>query len=508
MADITVRAIGAKGVDLDNDPLVLDDAALRDSQNLYQETSRGRTSGLRQRPGYARFSLAMSGAILGGLGMPVKQVARATGAGGGPGTGGSGPSGTGPGDGGPPGGGSGPTGSGPFGSGPFGGARLIVIGRGTFSTVNSKGDSWFMNSENWADTAQVNSGPASGTGPNVHFYSPTNPGPPQIAAGPAGVVRDGYLYYVAGLNSQTGNQRPTIRRTNGFIDEKVVTVPRNNVGSGTQQVINAMHAGEDGNIWFTEMTTGTSNKSRLFKLDPDTKTLTNIDLITSNANPEVGASGSAVYVMASYNGRIVVGTHANAATGTASLIPVIPTASGGNYDAGVGVFVFNSPEANIGSIYNFDQTLYVGTGLATTTGATGSSNIYQMSISATGTWTATSVVTGSATGASGNYFPSMIAYKGKLYASYYNPAITALIYQFDGTTWTGVFTGPTGTARRWFLFVDKDTMYAIAPGNDTTGAPAYMTTTDGTSWTSKTANFPSGNSVHATPLLFGFEQNQ
>ncbi len=507
MPDITIRAMGASGVNVDTDPLLLSDSELRDSQNLYQKTSDAQAGGLRNRPGFTTFIAGqLSGPVLGGIGMAVKQVARATGAGPG-GTGG-----TGPGDGGPPGGtGPGTSGPGP-GTGPwtppgprFGGARLVVVGRGTFSNaVTQRGDSWFINSENWADTAIVNSGPASGTGPNVHIFNP-DAGPPDIAAGPAGAVLGGYLYYAAGINTSTGNQRPQIRRTNGFLDEKVVTVPRNSGSTGTDQTINQMHAAEDGNIWFTEMTRGAANKSRLFKLNPNTKALTAATLTSYDAT-QVG-SGAALYALGSYNGRIIVGTYSDAATGTAVLWPVLPTASGGIEDLGIGSLSFGPPpERNIGCIQNFDQTLYVGTGLASTTGITGSSNIYQMSITATGTWTATSVVTGSATGASGNYFPSMCVFKSKLYATYYNPGLVSIVYQYDGTTWTGVQTLNTGSARRLFLFVDKDTLYSVGPGNDSTGAPAMYSTTNGTSWTTRTANFPSGSAVQPVPVVFGFEQ--
>lgn len=65
--------IGAKGVNVDSDPISLDDQELRLAQNAIRDPL-GEDSGLRKRPGLLAFNTSLlSGAILGGICMPLKD---------------------------------------------------------------------------------------------------------------------------------------------------------------------------------------------------------------------------------------------------------------------------------------------------------------------------------------------------------------------------------------------------------------------------------------------------
>jgi hypothetical protein len=514
MPAITIRALGAKGVNVDASPSLLDDAELRDSQNFFHESTDAHGGALRTRRGFTPFVLSSLGApILGGIGMAVRGTARATGAGGGPGTGG-----TGPGTGGPP-GETGPTGTGiPTGpitpTGPiFGGARIIAMGRSSGASSTRYGTSWFITSENISDAAIINTGPP---GPPNGYGQSSLVGPDDLQAGPAGIFYpyNGWFYYWGGIASISGaHSGPQIRRTNGYLDELVVTVPHDSRTTGVNSQILSFAENKDF-IWFTEtsnigaLMTGTSAFSRLFRLDPASNTLVDCKITGSS-----GAQGYVFNQIAEYNGRMFVGENTNTASGTSNLIPVLPTSSGAVIDAGVGTLSFGAPERDITSICKFDSSLYVGTQRFTSGGF---AHIYAMSITATGAWTATSSLTGvGGTGAALNRFPSMIIYKSKLYASYFNPVTSTgatNIFQFDGTTWTSVFTGATVNQNRpFFLFVDKDTLYAIgAPTSISTGATCFLQTTDGATgtWNDKTTGVAATTGpIVANPMLFGFEQS-
>ncbi len=507
MADITIRAMGAKGVNVDADPLLLDDAELRDSQNMFHDISDAHGGGLKNRNGFTQFIAApLGGSILGGLGMAVAGVAKATGAGPGPGTG------TGPGDGGGP-GTTGPTGTNPpqtggfsTGTRPFGGARIIVIGRSSGQSSTRYGTSWFLTSENMANAAIISTGPP---GPPNAFGIAFNsqPAGPRFLSTPA-VRLNGYLYYSAGITDTSAGQRPTIRKTNGYSDELVATVPKATAATGTDsQIVSMAENGEF--IWITETTntvanpTGATATSRLFRLDPSTKALVDC-LIT-------GSSGGAGYVFnpVIYDGsRMFVGEATPSVSGTANLIPIVPTATGAVIDTAVGSLSFGPPERQVLSLGVYDANLYAGTRTATS-GVF--AHVYQLSLSAAGVWTGSQILTGTGgTGVIGNCFPSMTEFKSNLYVSFYASGSTARIYKYDGVTGTEVFAN-SGAAdlRAFYLSVDKDTMYAIGVEDSiTTGSHCFLKTTDGSSWANQTATVAAQVAgILAFPLLYGFEQS-
>lgn len=71
---IVIDTLGLKGVNVDKNPLELDPAELTVGQNCISDPSSGRSS-LRKRPGLGGFTTsAMSGAVLGGIGVPLLDL--------------------------------------------------------------------------------------------------------------------------------------------------------------------------------------------------------------------------------------------------------------------------------------------------------------------------------------------------------------------------------------------------------------------------------------------------
>jgi hypothetical protein len=70
MATLDLRTLGLKGVNVDKDPLELEDDELRQAQNTIHEPL-GRNAGITKRPGLTPFNTAvLTGAIRGGIGVP------------------------------------------------------------------------------------------------------------------------------------------------------------------------------------------------------------------------------------------------------------------------------------------------------------------------------------------------------------------------------------------------------------------------------------------------------
>lgn len=71
MAILKVYNVGSMGVNVDTDPISIQDQELRLAQNAIRDPL-GNDSGLRKRPGLGPFNLnTASGPILGGIGVPL-----------------------------------------------------------------------------------------------------------------------------------------------------------------------------------------------------------------------------------------------------------------------------------------------------------------------------------------------------------------------------------------------------------------------------------------------------
>ena len=573
MADpITIAAMGSRGVNVDTNPLLLDDSELRSAQNLYHNPSEAQAGGLRTRKGFRSFIAApFTGPVLGGIGLAVAGTALATGAGGGLGTGESvGPADAGSAAGGGPGSELIPGGVGGGSQIPgvfnpsgalFGGARLVVIGRDSLNVGLAPGDSWFVTSENLANTAVTVSG---ANPPN----RPHSPGSSLEFAGLESVGTVGARYnewflYPSGITDRTTSERSTLRKTNGFVDQLVYSVPINLIGvnawssvlayavqdrvlyfgvlylcvaAGTNhvplanpawwtvlltaaQIATGSMPGNSINgvlqalnsVWFTESSPFGVNSGwasggvgRLGQLNPDTNQQRLVSLGLNQPGP-----------LAAFMDKIFVGI-ANDLSGSAAEIYVVT-----NTDPAQGALTavldpvagtFAIPHCGIGCMATYSGSLYAGTSSRQSGVNKAFAKIYVRDTSAPGTgiWSTSFTASGAGAVLAQNDFCSMAVFSGNLYAAFVNsPAASntgAAIFKFDGTTWTKAWQA-TGSAseRRFALIVDQDTLYALGTDQAGTGAPYFQTTANGTSWTQRTTISSSGSFL-PFGLLFGFDQ--
>lgn len=71
---VVVDQFGVKGVNVDKNPLELDQSELTKGQNCVSDPSSGRAS-LRKRPGLIAFTTSlMAGVVLGGIGVPLLDL--------------------------------------------------------------------------------------------------------------------------------------------------------------------------------------------------------------------------------------------------------------------------------------------------------------------------------------------------------------------------------------------------------------------------------------------------
>jgi hypothetical protein len=78
MPDLIVFNLGEKGVNVDKNPLAMDDAELRKAQNVIRDPL-GVEGGITNRPGLIKFnSVAANGTILGGVGVPLQNLVTGT----------------------------------------------------------------------------------------------------------------------------------------------------------------------------------------------------------------------------------------------------------------------------------------------------------------------------------------------------------------------------------------------------------------------------------------------
>ncbi len=74
MTILKINDIGGMGVNVDVDPINIDDKELRLAQNVIRDPL-GADSALRKRPGLGIFNTAVaSGAVLGGIGVPLQDL--------------------------------------------------------------------------------------------------------------------------------------------------------------------------------------------------------------------------------------------------------------------------------------------------------------------------------------------------------------------------------------------------------------------------------------------------
>jgi hypothetical protein len=282
----------------------------------------------------------------------------------------------------------------------------------------------------------------------------------------ASVTFHNHIIY-PGNDYVVSTDQPPIRLFDGVTDRLVGNIP--NSGATISQAIVSMLLNA-GIVYLTSFDSGTTSANfagRVFTFNP---------LTTELAQLSTGFSaGEVPYAMVWHMGRLWVGT--NKGDGSAGTIyyirPGLDTAWTTDHVLAAGGAV---------SMVSYQGELYVGTDNTVGNFA----HVYKRDSS--GTWTTSLTATGGAA-AVNNRFPSMLVDNGFIYASYFNADATniAKIYQFNGTAWSTVYNGASGTLRP-FILLFKAVKQVFAYGGSTTQAAALITTSDdGVTWLDLTA---------------------
>lgn len=559
---IKVYNLGEGGVNVDTNPLRIASNEVLETQNATYDRTKSRVGGLTKRSGFARFhNTSLGGPVLGGIEAPyAASPSLATGAGGGglPGdSGGTGESwlgtGAGPGDAvqfGAGGGGGGVSMGGGAGGGGvfapvriFNGKRVIAVGRADNTNPNHYGHGWYLSTQQLADQA-IKLSIAQGTGVNSN---PPAPGPPTegslLSTGiggtgqgnigqPASTIANGILYYQGSVDEtqSTTPGQPTIRKTNGITDSLVCTIPQHPLlfqdsdsdTTWATSIETMVTKYGDGNyIYLTVVDSQTQDTSqffsRIFQLNTVTNALT--EVFSSENSQNATLSHKIVYALGTFMNRVFFGTW----TGTAGQHPYWgmlqpdPTVTDGYNVARLTQDQGQSGHttADITCMAYFNGSLYYGTEERGTTPTDFASVVAIPADPAAAV--SRPLITSGGTAVTQNAIISMVVFKSKLYASWYNPTQTAVIYSTsDGVTWSAAYTAGGSADRQPFnLWVDPadgnpDTLYAF--GSDGNHTSYWLTTQDGSTWTNRTTNLtgslPGGDFTNSRPIpiLLGFNQ--
>lgn len=261
---------------------------------------------------------------------------------------------------------------------------------------------------------------------------------------------------------------PQIRSFDGITDRGIASIPNDEDGNICKAIVSMIAA--NGTVYLTTLDSGTNDtdwEGRVFQFDPDSGDLTALGLPFSG--------GHIPYALAWHMGRLWVGTNkGNGDPGTVWFFrPGIDTTWTLDHTNAAG---------SVCAMLSFQGNLYVGVdAVAATFGKVlvrDDAGAYTTSDTGSG---------GSATVNNGYY--SLCEFNGKLYAGYFNndtPKI-ARIREFDGATWSTVYTGATTTLIPFVqMFVDTGTLYVI--GGSLLIQAVLLSTVDGVSYTDLSAN--------------------
>lgn len=428
--------LGSLGVNVDKSALHLEDGELSKAQNAIRDGI-GQDGALRKRPGLVKYSSDVTGSILGGIGVPLALL-----------TGGT-------------------------------------VTRTTYWARQAKaiglGDTqgWWSSTTGFTTSAtQILSG------------TPGNPRTEELSDGStpfsglstgmpgAAVVFQNRLYY-AGTHTQ-GTDRPPIRIFDGTVDWELTRVPHNGVLTTNSTVIFSMLL--VGSTIYVSTKDGTSGDGasrtgRVFALDPSSGALTQLG--------QDFPDGYQPYALAWHMGRLWAGTMYRSggadAAGTISWIRP-------NIDTDWTLDRTMSQGRGCTFLISFEGQLYAGNW----TGTSGTTGVVEQRDSV-GAWTVSLSV-----GSLGNNsaFMHAVEFLGDLYCSLYNQtASVSTVRKFDGSTWTTALT--TGDSKPLTtMWVNAAVIYAGGGGDNVTAN--LWTSTDGTSWTDRSANLTGTNMCGAS----------
>ncbi len=287
--------------------------------------------------------------------------------------------------------------------------------------------------------------------------------------GPAGVFNNKLVYAPGGYT--VGTDLPTIRMFDGQFDRIIGTLPKTSSGGVPKAVMSILVA--NGTIYLSTLDSGASSADwlgRVFSLDP----------INGNFTPLGGVfpTGHVPYALTFHMGRLWCGTHRQSASASGQVFffrPFIDTAWTSNHDLSA------DGQANVCSMLSYKGLLYIGCSAAAGTFA----KVLVRGVD--GTYGTSNTGSGGAA-IDNNAFLAMSEFQGNLYASYFNndaPKVSK-IYKFDNSSWTTAFTG-SGTTLIPFVSLPVDLVSLFAIGGGKTFDGTLLFTSDGSTWTDRTA---------------------
>lgn len=517
-------AIGASGVNVDKSEILMDDSELRSAQNATRDAL-GIDGGVRKRPGLKKFNAStMTDAVLGGIGLPLPLLVNSIGGvaipqqptdptlddgDGGSGVGSGAGSGGGTGDGG----------------GAIGGAQVlhgttIFWGRNVSSgSVVGETRGWYADSQNFTgansneqDFAQE-LGFAVSAADQDHVYGRSIRASKLTSAvansqgnwltGAPGAMAGNYskLYYPINYATAVGDAEPfkadvyylqvtappTITAgvvTPGTISNNyLATLPIDATTWGAHGgAIASMIFSPDGILYITVLAgesgfTGTGGLGGLvyqITLTPDGSAATGVNIMPAGTG---WANGFRPYALCWHNGQLWCGTFRTTAT------------PGGVYRLRPGVDTTWTLDRTLSdangtgctTLCSYNGVLYAG---ITASGVAGNVAAVEAR-DALGNWT-TSLT---AVGASATLvMEGAIVFNGKMYVAR-NSGVSnrvTTIYQFDGTTWSTVFTGSVGTHTACALSCSWVSLGVLSFGSGGHGvSTGLVQTADGATWTDR-----------------------
>ena len=448
--------LGSVGVMVDRSALHMEDGAFASAQNAIPD-HQGHEGGIQKRPGFARFnSTAGAGTIKGGIGLAI--VLNATSINGTALTGAS--------------------------------SRKTFWARATTGTSLGASAGWWTSTDLFATTAgTISSGtPAnprsaqiSGFGTSVLAGYNGSPG--------SGVVINNRFYYAA--NDYTVNtSAPVIRVFDGTVDDEFLRIPLDPSTSATVYsagILSMLAVGET--IYLTtndQVSAGSGSGGRVFSLNPSTGALTQLG---AKFTTDTAQDDQVPYALEWYMGRLWVGTfNRNSGAGIAGRVywirPGIDTAWTLDHTTG------DTVSRGVAFLKSFQGQLYAGS----CTG--GTSSVVEVRTSV-GAWSTSLTVTNPIT------FHNAVVFENNLYTSAHDTTTNeTLIKKFDGSSWSTVHTTTSGAEEVALpmCWVENGTLFFGGGGSDS-GDAALLSSTDGSSWTSRTANLSAHTGLNCVGTL-------
>ena len=285
----------------------------------------------------------------------------------------------------------------------------------------------------------------------------------------ASVWNNFMIYAKGGYN--VGTDRPPLQIYDGQFDEQIGQLPQTASNSIPNAIVTTLVA--NGQIFLASFDSGTDSTSwvgRVFSFDVETETFTQLGLPFN--------TGELPYALAWHNGRLWCGTHRQD-----------PTVQGAIYFFRPNIDTTWTQDVALTtgsccSLLSYNGLLYAGCTAPSGTSAEilvrGSNNAWTTSDTGSGT-------------AANNAYLALALYGTNLYASYWNSAgPTSLIKQFNGTSWTTVYTGSGATNIPYVGFPVDDSNIIAAIGGGLTYAGALVTSPDGSTWTDRTVFLTQG----------------